>query len=54
MRAEESVSLLIHADTVSIFFPSIIFSTFALGKLQVKTVSNAPLKFVLVAAVVTL
>lgn len=43
MRGEESVSVLIHADTVSFFFFfSIIFLTFGLGKLQVKTVSNAP------------
>lgn len=40
MQGEESISVLIHVDTVS-FFP-INFLTFSLGKLQVKTVLNSP------------
>lgn len=55
MPGEESVSVLIHADTVSFFFFfSIIFLTFGLGKLQVKNCFKRPLKLVLVTAVVTL
>lgn len=41
MQGEESISTLIHVDTVSFFSP-INFLTFSLGKLQVKTVFNVP------------
>lgn len=55
MRGEESVSVLIHADTVSFFFFFFhnLFDIW-LGKTAGKNCFKRPLKFVLVTAVVTL
>lgn len=40
MQSEESISVLIHVDTVSFFY--INFLTFRFGNLQVKRVFNSP------------